>query len=517
MTDTIPRWFHQTASAGSSNAGIVFESRHYRLPEIAAWADRLAQWMASHGIAAGDVVALYLPTRMEIVCAHLAAMELGAITLPLNTAYTGDELEFILGDAAAKLVVSDQRGWSVLAPIRARLPALREIALVEEPGASPPPEALTMPELHVLGAARAMPTSPAKPEDVAMILYTSGTTGRPKGAQLTHRNITSNLAGILNAWRISNEDRFLLALPLFHAHGLILGLHTTLFAGCLTFLRARFDAEEVLRELASLRCTLYMGVPTHYFRFLKSAALPQLNFSTMRLFTSGSSALDAATFQAFRAKSGHAILERYGLTETLFNSGNPYDGERKPGTVGLPFPGVEISIRDLEGRPAGRGVEGEICVRGPNVFKGYLNRPDATAEAMRGGWFRTGDLGRFRDDDGYLEILGRAKDLIITGGYNVYPAEVEAALMALSGVDEAAVIGKPSEEYGETVHAFVVTKAGYKLNAEGLMEEAAKHLAKYKVPRSIDLVTTLPRNAMGKVQKQVLREGVKKKTASVEL
>jgi malonyl-CoA/methylmalonyl-CoA synthetase len=510
MTDTIPRWFHQTASGASPNAGIVFESRHYRLPEIAALADRLARWMASRGIASGDVVALYLPTRIEIVCSHLAAMKLGAITLPLNTAYTGEELAFILADAGAKLIVSDQRGWSVLAPIRASLLALRDIALVKEADATPPPGTQLLPELHSLAGDPALPESPAKPGDVAMILYTSGTTGRPKGAQLTHRNITSNLAGILNTWRITAADRFLLALPLFHAHGLILGLHSTLFSGCLTFLRARFDAEEVLRELASLRCTLYMGVPTHYFRFLKHPALTHLNLSSMRLFTSGSSALDAATFQEFRAKSGHAILERYGLTETLFNSGSPYDGERKPGTVGVPFPDVEISIQDQDGRPLAQGEEGEICIRGPNVFKGYLNRPDATAEAMREGWFRTGDLGRLRREDGYLEILGRAKDLIITGGYNVYPAEVEAVLMGMPGVDEAAVIGKPSQEYGETVHAFIVTKPGYKLEPETLLAEAGKHLAKYKVPRSIDLVTTLPRNAMGKVQKQVLREGVKK-------
>jgi len=507
MNSTIPAWFQQTVARGGADSGIVFEARHHRLPELAGWAAQLAQWMGSRGVGPGDVVGLYLPTRMEIVAAHLGAMLRGAVTLPLNTAYTGDELAYILSDASAKLVITDQRGWSALAPVRAQLPKLELVALPDEPDSPLPPGTERLPAHHKADAETRMPGSPAKPEDVAMILYTSGTTGRPKGAQLTHRNITSNLASIIQAWRITSADRFLLTLPLFHAHGLILGLHSALFSGCLTFLRARFDAEEVLRELAALRCTLYMGVPTHYFRFLKLPILSQLNLSGMRLFTSGSSALDSATFHAFRARSGHSILERYGLTETLFNTGNPYEGDRKPGTVGLPFPGVEVSIQDDQGTALAQGDEGEICIRGPNVFKGYLNRPEASAEAMREGWFRTGDVGRFRREDGYLEILGRAKDLIITGGYNVYPAEVEAVLMAIPSVEEASVIGRPSEEYGETVHAVVVPKAGYKPDPESLMAEAAKHLAKYKVPRSIDIVPALPRNAMGKVQRRVLREG----------
>jgi malonyl-CoA/methylmalonyl-CoA synthetase len=525
MRDTIPRWFAETARDAAPDRGIVFEERHWTFAEISRRAEVLAAWMTGRGIGRSDVMALYLSTRVEVAFAHLAAMRLGAVTLPLNTAYTGDELAYILADSAARLIVTDRRGWEVLAPIRGRLKALHEIALVEEGGAPLPAGAVALPPhppalSHPRAPEARFPLSQWErglggevgPDDVAMILYTSGTTGRPKGAQLTHRNITANLAAILQTWRITAAERFLLALPLFHAHGLILGLHGALFSGCLTFLRARFDAEEVLRELAARRCTLFMGVPTHYFRFLKSPGLARADLSAMRLFTSGSAPLDAATFAEFRARTGHAILERYGLTETLFNTGNPCDlsvGERKPGTVGLPFPGVEISIRGGEGQPLEMGEEGEIWVRGPNVFKGYLNRPEATAEALRDGWFRTGDLGRLRREDGYLEILGRAKELIITGGYNVYPAEVEAVLTALPGVDEAAVIGKPSAEYGETVHAFIVPKPGAPLDPEALLAECARHLAKYKVPRSLDLLPALPRNAMGKVQKQALREGVK--------
>jgi len=579
MHDTIPAWFAATAAAHPASSapadhGIVFEERHWSFAAIARRAEGVAAWMRARGIGRGHVVAICLPTRMEIPFAHLAAQRLGAITLPLNTAYTADELAFILADAAARLLVTDRRGCDVLASIRAQLPALRDVVLVED-SEPPPTGTIPFPEPHPpasssrseegitgphppapspwgegesgraggqgrgsspllgrgvpraagRGEAGAESHPPALPpwgegvkaEDIAMIMYTSGTTGRPKGAQITHRNITANLRAILETWRITAADRFLLTLPLFHAHGLVMGLHATIFSGCTTFLRARYDADEVLRELAQRRCTLFMGVPTHYFRFLKSPELDRVDLSAMRLFTSGSAPLDATTFAEFERRTGHPILERYGLTETLFNTGNPYDralGPRLPGTVGLPFPGVQVSIHALQdgadGGTAGaelkQGEEGEIWVCGPNVFKGYLNRPEATAEAMQDGWFRTGDLGRLRQENGYLEILGRAKDLIITGGYNVYPAEVEAVLVALPGVDEAAVIGKPSPEYGETVHAVIAPKPGATLDPDALLAECGRHIAKYKVPRSVEIVPHLPRNAMGKVQKQVLRE-----------
>jgi malonyl-CoA/methylmalonyl-CoA synthetase len=265
----------------------------------------------------------------------------------------------------------------------------------------------------------------------------------------------------------------------------------------------------VLWELAQNRCTLFMGVPTHYFRLLRSVKLEETDLSGMRLFTSGSAPLDEITWNSFRERTGHAIVERYGLTETLFNTTNPIEGPCVPGTVGRPFPGVELRIIDGEGRQVAQGEAGEILVRGPNVFAGYLNRPAATAEAFRDGWFATGDQGRIRPEDGYLEILGRIKDLIITGGYNVYPVEVEAVLLEQPGVEECAVVGRTDEEWGETVHAFIVPQAGATLDEATLLAEAAKRLASYKCPRSVRLVRELPRNAMGKVQKNVLRDELK--------
>ena len=513
---SIAHWFAHTVATAPPENGLVFAGVHTPYAELDSQVNVVANWYQVREFRRGDVVGILLPNCPELVLAHLAHMRIGAITLPLNTAYRAAELEFILDDAKAVALVTNQEGCALVQGIRDKLPGLREIIIVEEELEPKEEGVARFPTAQYTVMEDTPEDLPRVPiaeglgrEDTAMILYTSGTTGHPKGAPLSHGNIMANMQAVLEAWRITAADRFLLVLPMFHAHGLIMGLHGTLFSGCLTFVHTRFDAEPVLWELAQNRCTLFMGVPTHYFRLLRSVKLEETDLSGMRLFTSGSAPLDEITWNSFRERTGHAIVERYGLTETLFNTTNPIEGPCVPGTVGRPFPGVELRIIDGEGRQVAQGEAGEILVRGPNVFAGYLNRPAATAEAFRDGWFATGDQGRIRPEDGYLEILGRIKDLIITGGYNVYPVEVEAVLLEQPGVEECAVVGRTDEEWGETVHAFIVPQAGATLDEATLLAEAAKRLASYKCPRSVRLVRELPRNAMGKVQKNVLRDELK--------
>ena len=509
---SIAHWFARTVATAPTENGLVFAGVHTPYAELDSQVNVVASWYQARAFRKGDVVGILLPNCPELVLAHLAHMRIGAITLPLNTAYRAPELAFILDDAKAVALVTNLEGAELVRSIRDKLPGLREIIVVEEE-LEPKEEGVarfpTAQYTVMEDTPEDLPQVPIAeglgPEDTAIILYTSGTTGHPKGAPLSHGNIMANMQAVLEAWRITAAERFLLVLPMFHAHGLIMGLHGTLFSGCLTFVHTSFDADAVLWELAENRCTLFMGVPTHYFRFLRSVNLEKTDLSGMRLFTSGSAPLDEMTWNAFHEQTGHAIVERYGLTETLFNTTNPLAGPCVPGTVGTPFPGVAVRIIDGEGNAVAPGEAGEILVRGPGVFTGYLNRPSATAEAFRDGWFATGDQGRIRPADGYLEILGRIKDLIITGGYNVYPVEVEAVLLQLPGVEECAVVGKPDKEWGETVQAFIVPQPGSTLDQETILAAAAEQLAAYKCPRGVHVVQELPRNAMGKVQKNVLR------------
>jgi len=512
MFSTVAHWFAHTVHNAPAQNGIVFAGVRYGYRDIARQVNLVAGWYGDRELQKGDVVALYLPNCMELVYAHFANMRLGLVTLPMNPAYQADELAYILDDAGARVVVTDRTGVQRLRELQGRLPHLRDVVVVDEGGRSVPGEdVLPFPEEDeetptVIPEVDIEPT--LQPEDTAIILYTSGTTGRPKGAVLSHKNICANMAAAIDAWEITAQERFLLTLPLFHAHGLILGLHGgAVFPGSLTVLHRKFDAEEALRDIRTHRCTMFYGVPTLYFRLLRSPLLDRQQVASMRLFTSGSAPLNETTWREFKERTGYEIVERYGLSETLFNTTNPLHGARVPGTVGQPFPGVEVRIVDKSGHAVPKGQAGEVSVRGDNVFKGYLNRPEATGEVLsEDGWFATGDMGRIRTEDGYLEILGRIKELIITGGYNVYPKEVESCLLEYNGVEECAVVGLPSEEWGETVHAVVVPKPGAQLDAEPLIEHAKQHLAPYKCPRSVTVAESLPRNAMGKVQKQVLKE-----------
>ncbi len=424
---------------------------------------------------AGDRVLVSAAASLDLVVAHVACLRLGLVVVPANTAYRAAELAHLVGDARPRAAITDDAARADA--LRAADPALRLLTpALALPDADPPP----------------LDTAP--PGAPALIGYTSGTTGRPKGAVLSHANLLASAESLRLAWRWSADDRLVLALPLFHMHGLGVGLHGTLHAGASAVLLPQFEPGAVVGATLRVDATLFFGVPTMYHRLVAAGAADALR--RLRLCVSGSAALPADLHAAFERACGQRILERYGMTETVMLVSNPLDGERRPGTVGLPLPGVEVR---LEGSPA------QIEVRGPTVFAGYWERPDANAEAFTAdGWFRTGDLGEL-DAAGYLRITGRAKELIISGGYNVYPREVEDALRAHPAIADAAVVGTPSPEWGEVVTAYVEGPAPPDLTE--LRRFLADRLAPYKQPRLLHAVDALPRNALGKVQKHRLRDG----------
>ncbi|HLL30210.1 MAG TPA: malonyl-CoA synthase [Allosphingosinicella sp.] len=440
----------------------------------------LAARLVELGVTSGDRVAVQAEKSAEALLLYLATLRTGAVHLPLNPAYTAAEVRYFLEDAQPALFVGDpERGA----------------------GAK---RAETLEALEGRVEAR-FEDVPRSPDDLAAILYTSGTTGRSKGAMLTHSNLASNAETLREAWRFTARDRLLHALPIFHTHGLFVATNVTLLAGGSMLFLPAFDLGEIVRLLP--KATAMMGVPTHYTRLLSSPDFTRERVEHMRLFVSGSAPLSAETHREFEARTGHLILERYGMTETNMNTSNPYEGPRVPGSVGPPLPGVEIRIADpATGAERPRGEVGSIEIRGPNVCKGYWRMPDKTAEAFReDGFFISGDLG-FVDGAGYVRIVGREKDLVITGGLNVYPAEVEGAIEAIPGVAECAVIGVPHPDFGEAVVALVIAKAGATLDEDAVRAALADRLAAFKRPKRVVVVDALPRNAMGKVQKNLLRE-----------
>ena len=435
-------------------------------------------------------MAVQLAKSPEALAIYGAALAVGAVFMPLNPAYTAAELDYFLGNATPRLLLCDPLRREALAPVAARHGA----ALMTLDGAGGGSFAEAM-----AGQAARFEPEDCGPEDLAAILYTSGTTGRSKGAMLTHRNLLSNAEVLAELWRFTNADVLLHALPIFHTHGLFVASNVALFSGGTMIFLPGFDLAAVLRLLP--QATVMMGVPTFYTRLLADARFDRRLAAGMRLFVSGSAPLLAETHREFAARTGHRILERYGMTETNMNTSNPYDGARRAGTVGLPLPGVEVRIV-ADGVAVAAGEVGGIEVRGPNVFAGYWQMPEKTAEDLRvDGWFSTGDLGQV-DGEGYLSIVGRARDLIITGGYNVYPKEVELALDAVPGVVESAVIGLPHGDFGEAVFAVLVGDVA----AGAALAAIAGDLARFKQPKAAVVVADLPRNAMGKVQKAVLRE-----------
>ncbi|HET6951842.1 MAG TPA: AMP-binding protein [Acidimicrobiales bacterium] len=447
------------------------------LARTAAVAGRLA----AAGLVPGDRVVMAGGPSADLVVAHCAALRAGLVVVPVNPAYSERELGVIVADAEPRAALLDDgrlRAWArTLGP--GVVVAGTDVAL-------PGPAAGGGPPLDATG-----------PADPALLPYTSGTTGTPKGALLTHGNLLASTEALLLAWRWTGDDRLIHCLPLFHMHGLGVGLHGTLLAGASAVLLPRFEPEAVLAAAADpdLGATLFFGVPTMYARLAGAPGVERLG--GLRLCVSGSAPLSAGLHHRLAEATGQRVVERYGMTETVMLVSNPVDGERRPGTVGLPLPGVEVRL-DHRGATG----TGEILVRGPNVFGGYWRRPDATAEAIVDGWFRTGDIGTF-DGDGYLSIVGRAKELIITGGYNVYPREIEDLLRSHASVVDVAVVGTPSEEWGEVVTAYVEPGPGF--DAGALTAWAAPQLAPYKRPRVVHAVDALPRNPMGKVVRDRLR------------
>jgi len=455
---------------------------------------RQAEALAALGLTKGDRIAVQVAKTPEALALYGAAVALGAAFLPLNTAYTPAEVDYFLGNATPRLFICDGAREAALAPVAAARGARLLTLNADGTGGLSDLAARVAGQVVIADCAG---------DDLAAILYTSGTTGRSKGAMLSHRNLLSNAEVLLREWRFVPGDVLLHALPIFHTHGLFVASNLALLARARMIWHPGFDAGAVLDDLP--KASVMMGVPTFYTRLLEEARLTRDLVGHMRLFISGSAPLLAETHEAWEARTGHRILERYGMTETNMNTSNPYEGERRAGTVGFPLPGVELRIL-TEGREAAPEEVGMIEVRGPNVFGGYWQMPEKTREELReDGWFITGDLGK-RDADGYVHIVGRAKDLVITGGYNVYPKEVELVLDEVPGVAESAVIGVPHPDFGEAVFAVLVPQKGAALDAAAVLGAIAGQLARFKQPKAAVVVESLPRNTMGKVQKNLLRD-----------
>lgn len=459
-------------------------------------AARLAHVLADGGLKPGDRLAAQVEKSAEALALYAACVQAGVVFLPLNTAYTVDELSYFIENSGAKIIVCDSRNSAALRPVAMRLGSAIETLDADGSG-SLSEKAATKPD--------EFPTVPRRADDLAAFLYTSGTTGRSKGAMLTHGNLLSNAETLARFWDFGADDVLLHALPIFHTHGLFVATNVTLVAGSSMIFLPKFDLEAIIALLP--RATAMMGVPTFYTRLLGDDRFTRELAAHMRLFISGSAPLLAETHAQFEARTGHRILERYGMTETNMNTSNPYLGERRAGTVGFPLPGVEVKITDpATGDDVAAGEVGQIEVRGPNVFKGYWQMPEKTAAELReNGFFITGDLGKI-DEDGYIHIVGRNKDLIISGGYNIYPKEIELVLDAQPGVLESAIVGVPHPDFGETVLGVVVPKPGESPDLDAISAAVAASLARFKHPRKLVIVDELPRNTMGKVQKNVLRD-----------
>jgi malonyl-CoA/methylmalonyl-CoA synthetase len=457
---------------------------------------QIANAVDTLGVRPGDRVAVQLDKSPLALMLYLACVRCGAVYLPLNTAYTLAELDYFIGDAEPRLVVVSPKAKAGIETIAERYGAIVETLDIDGTGSLM--ELANDEGVDFIDATRG-------PDDLAAILYTSGTTGRSKGAMLTHDNLLSNARALQQAWRVTAADRLIHALPIFHTHGLFVATNVTLISGASMFLLAKFDPDEILSLMP--KSTLMMGVPTFYVRLLQHEGLTRDAAAGIRLFISGSAPLLAETHATFRERTGKAILERYGMTETNMNTSNPYDGERRAGTVGFPLPGVSVRVTDLaDGAPLAAGETGMIEIKGPNVFKGYWRMPEKTAaEFTADGYFISGDLGKI-DDEGYVHIVGRGKDLVISGGYNIYPKEVESEIDLLDGVVESAVIGVPHPDFGEGVTAVVVPRPGVALTESDVLRALQARLAKYKQPKRVIFVEDLPRNTMGKVQKNLLRE-----------
>ena len=476
---TLCHLFDLSLQGRRETVALEFRDLTYTFGELDSRSNRLARLLSAKGLSKGDRLCVYLANCVEMIDIYLACVKLGVIFVPINILYRDREISHILSDAEPRALITD-------ASIATDLPLWTPSLLTHE--------AADMEDLR--------PVVDLDGDSPAGIIYTSGTTGTSKGAVLTHNNFAANTVNLLACWRISADDRFLLALPLFHVHGLGNGLHCWLVSGCRMRLLERFEHQTAAATFLDFRPTLFFGVPTIYVRLLgiESETAREIG-GFMRLFVSGSAPLPAQVFEEFRELFKHTILERYGMSETIMNISNPYEGERRAGTVGFPLPGVSVRLLNHELQPVGDGETGEVYLRGPNVFAGYWKRDDATREAFVDGWFKTGDLAT-RSPDGYFTLSGRKSDLIISGGFNIYPREIEEFLQEQAEIAEAAVIGLPDRMRGEVPVAYVVMVA--EIDIAEIEARCREKLASFKIPRAFIPVEKLPRNAMGKIQKHLL-------------
>ncbi|SMX22880.1 AMP-binding protein [Boseongicola aestuarii] len=492
MTNTL----YDALIAPHATNGAVFltldDGSRVTYAEYVARVAQLANVLGDAGVKPGDRVVVQAPKLLDTVALYGAALQSGAVYLPLNTAYTKSELTYFIEDAAPALIVCDVRDETEVSDAAQKKTPVLTLAKAGDGTIS----------RKANGKSKSFQTVPRGPDDLAALLYTSGTTGRSKGAMLSHKNLLSNAASLADLWHITRNDRLVHALPIFHTHGLFVAMNTSLLAGAEVRLMADFDLDTIIAEIPA--STLLMGVPTFYTRLLADPRLTRSLVENMRLFVSGSAPLLAETHTAFEDRTGHRILERYGMTETNMITSNPYEAERLAGTVGYALPGTEVEITD-GGTPVAPGQVGMIEVRGDNVFQGYWNMPEKTAEELRdNGFFITGDLG-VKSEDGRISIVGRQKDLIISGGYNIYPKEIEDVINDIDGVVESAVFGVPNADFGESVFAAVVCQDP-SLSEDDIASKVEPKLARFKHPRRYILKDALPRNTMGKVQKNILRK-----------
>jgi malonyl-CoA/methylmalonyl-CoA synthetase len=474
------------------------EGRRYKYVDLRAASGRIASALRGLGVQVGDRVAVRVEKSAEAVLLYIACLRLGAAFVPINIACSPNEVEYFLKDSRPRVAVADPAGRTLLEPLAKSAAVEHFVTLGVDGGGS-------LAELARRSEVIAQSERNVGPDSLAAIVYTSGTTGRSKGAMLTRANLASNAAVLAESWRFTGQDVLLHALPLFHVHGLFAAINTVLASGSAMVLMSKFDPAAAVRHLADV--TVFMGVPTHYTRLLQEAGLNRATTARLRLFVSGSAPLLAETHQEFFRRTGHQILERYGMTETLMNTSNPYEGPRVPGSVGPPLPGVAVRVINGETGSVETTPDaiGTLEIKGPNVFAGYWQDEEKTrSEFTADGWFKTGDLGRI-DRSGYVHIVGRVKDLVISGGYNVYPKEVESELDAVPGVAESAVFGVTHPDFGEGVTAAVVLEVGASLSEADILNSIRSRLARYKLPKRILFVDELPRNTMGKVQKNVLR------------
>ena len=459
----------------------------------------IANLLAALKLKQGARIAVQVEKSVEAVLLYLATLRAGYVFLPLNTAYQSAEIEYFIGNAEPAVIVCTSRNAAWVGPIAQAAGTKHVFTLDDDRTGTLLEVAAQCSDVHEI--------APRKDDDLAAILYTSGTTGRSKGAMLTHRNLCSNAEVLKDYWGWTEGDVLIHALPIFHVHGLFVALHGALLNGSRMIWMNRFDPARVIARLPE--ATVFMGVPTLYVRMLADRALTKKTCRNMRLFVAGSAPLLTETFDEWRARTGHTILERYGMSETAMLTSNPYDpvqGERRGGTVGFPLPGVQLRVRDGEGRDCGTDEIGNIEVAGPNVFAGYWRMPEKTREEFTAdGFFKTGDVGKI-DGLGYVTIVGRSKDLIISGGYNVYPAEIEGYINEMPGVAESALIGVPHPDFGEVGVAIVTPKPGAAPEPEAIVATLKARLANFKIPKRCFVVDELPRNTMGKVQKALLRE-----------